>query len=112
MVFDIIGGAALLAFGIIAIYYTIEGDLKDAHFLVMFLLGIAAVIGGGWILVTRITLPIILTKIAGLILTLIGIFMTVNFPDVQDYQRHGMGLTAIFIGLIFLIVGIYLLIFA
>ncbi|MBI3190362.1 hypothetical protein HYZ41_01515 [archaeon] len=112
MVLDIIGGAVLLAFGILSVYYTIDGDLKDEKFLIILLIGIAAIVGGGWILITRITLATLLTKIAGLILIVIGIFMAFEFPDVSDYQDADMSKTGIFIGLIFLIVGIYLLIFA
>ncbi len=112
MVLEIIGGAVLLAFGIAAVYFTIDGDLSDAHFLVILLLGFAAIVGGGWILITRITIPVILTKVAGLILAAIGVFLTVDFPDIKDYQREGMGIAGLFIGLIFLILGVYLLIFA
>ncbi len=112
MVFDIIAGAVLLAFGIVSVYFMIEGGEKDSKFLIIFFLGIAAIIGGGWILITRITIPVLLTKIAGFIMAVIGIFLAVQFPDIQEYQPSSMGKTGIFLGAILLILGVYLLIFA
>ena len=112
MVLDIIIGSVLVAFGIAAVYFTIEGDASDSRFLILLLVGIAAIIGGGWILVTRITIPVLLTKIAGLVLAAIGVFLVIEFPDIGDYQKSSMSVTGIFLGLIFMILGVYLLIFA
>ncbi len=112
MVFDIILGAVLLAFGIVAVYFSVEDSGNESKFLMVLLIGIAAIVGGGWILVTKITIPVLLTKIAGLILAAIGIFMVIEFPDISEYQRPSMSTTGIFLGLIFLILGVYLLIFA
>ena len=111
MILDIIAGSVLLAFGIAAVYFTINGDLTDSKFLIILLLGFAAIIGGGWILITRITLAVILTKIAGVVLGAIGLFMVVDFPDITQYQREGFSITSILIGLVFLILGAYLLFF-
>ena len=112
MVLDIIGGAVLMAFGIAAVYFTVDGDLSDSKFLMVLLIGVAAIIGGGWILITRITIPVLLTKIAGIILTALGFFLTVDFPDITQYQKEGFGIAGILLGLFFLILGVYLLIFA
>jgi hypothetical protein len=112
MVFDIIVGAILLAFGIIAIYMSIE-ESKDADikFLVILLIGIIFAITGGWILVTTITLEVIIRKIVGIGLALFGFFMITGFPDVEEYQSHDMGRAGIIIGLVVLIIGIYLVLF-
>jgi len=112
MVLDIIAGAVLLAFGIVSVYFTIESGEKESRFLIIFLLGIAAIIGGGWILITRITIPVLLTKAAGLILAVIGFFLVFQFPDITDYQPKGFGKAGVLLGAILLILGIYLLFFA
>ena len=112
MVFDILGGSLLLAVGILAIYFSVESKVQDTEFLVMFLLGFVAAIAGGWILITRLTIAVILTKLAGLILIIIGVFLTFEFPDIDQYQRTGMSKTGILLGLFLLILGIYLFVFA
>lgn len=111
MVFDIIGAAVLMAFGILAVYFSIDSDLRDAKFLLILLIGIAAFIAGGWILVTKITLAVLLTKIAGIILFLLGLFLIVEFPDITQYQVAGFSKTGVFIGIVFFIIGVWLLIF-
>jgi len=112
MVFDILGGSLLLAVGILAIYFSVESKVQDTEFLVMFLLGFVAAIAGGWILITRLTIAVILTKLAGLILIIIGVFLTFEFPDIDQYQRAAMSKTGILLGLFLLIFGIYLFVFA
>jgi hypothetical protein len=112
MVFDVLIGAILLAFGIVAVYFSIESGEKESQFLIILLLGLAALIGGGWILVTKITIPVLLTKVAGLILAALGIFLAFEFPDITEYQRAEMSKTGILVGLILVIIGVYLLIFA
>jgi len=66
------------------------------------LLGISIIIG----------LIFLLTKSLGLVLILFGIFLMKYFPDVSDYQSHGMSFTGIVLGVIAFGIGIYLLIFA
>jgi hypothetical protein len=50
-------------------------------------------------------------KILGLILGVIGFLILKYFPDVKTYQHEGMTMSAILIGVIFILVGIGLLIF-
>jgi len=111
MVLDIILGVVLLAFGIASVYFSAESDLADAHFLIVLLIGVAAIVGGGYILVSRIALGMLLTKVAGIILAIVGFFLVINFPDITDYQKEGMTKTGVFIGLIMLILGVYLALF-
>ena len=112
MVLEIIGAAVLIAFGLISIYLSVESDLNDKHFVPVLLLGIAAIIAGGWIILTHLTLAIILTKLAGLILLGAGVFLIIGFPDVNpDYQRAGMSTAGIFLGIVLIIVGAYFLFF-
>jgi hypothetical protein len=111
MVLDIIGGAALMAFGLLAIYFSVDSDVRDSKFLLILLIGIAAFVAGGWILVTKITLAVLLTKIAGLVLLVIGLFLLVEFPDITQYQVAGFSKAGVFFGIIFFIVGIWLLVF-
>lgn len=111
MVLDVIGGAVLLAFGIVVIKFAVDGEKSDEKFLVALLIGAAAVIGGAWILITKITLATLLIKVAGLVLFLIGFFLTVKFPDTNEYQRESMSAAGVLIGLVMLILGFYLLFF-
>jgi len=109
---EIILGAILLAFGFLSIYWSIEeNDFDDRRMSVVLLLGIICIIAGGWIIFSRISLWLILQKIAGIILALVGFFLVTGFPDVTDYQPEGMGKAGILIGLILLIIGIYLIFF-
>ncbi|MBI4162535.1 MAG: hypothetical protein HY513_02535 [Candidatus Aenigmarchaeota archaeon] len=112
MVWEIAGAAALIAFGVLSIYWSAEEGFDDKRIMMIFLIGLAAIIAGGWIIFSRITLATILTKIAGIIIGLVGFFLVTSFPDVIDYQPDGMGKAGIFIGLIMLIFGVYLIFFA
>jgi hypothetical protein len=111
MVLDIIAAAILLAFGLLTIYFSLEKQEKDTDLIIALLIGIASAVGGAWIILTRLTLALILTKLAGLILLVIGVFLIVGFPDVTEYQPEGMGYTGVFFGIIFLVVGLWLLFF-
>ncbi len=112
MVLEIILAAVLIAFGIISILFSINEDVGDKQLIVVMLIGIAAIVGGGWIILTKITLWILLAKLAGLILAGLGLFLIIGFPDVEpDYQLKGMSNAGVFIGLILLIIGAYLLFF-
>ena len=111
MVFDVLAGAVLLAFGFFVIYFAFESKNDDRSFFAILLLGIALVVIGGWIILITITLEMLLIKIAGIVLALIGLFLLTGFPDIGDYQREGMSKAGIFIGLILLIFGVYLFIF-
>src|SRR3989338_8286135 len=107
MVFEIIVAAVLLAFGILTIWFSFgnESDLNDKNLILVLLVAIAAIIAGGWIIITKLTLALVLTKLAGLVLAGIGLFLIIGFPDVNpDYQRVGMSKAGIFIGLILLII--------
>lgn len=112
MVLEIIFAAVLIAFGIISILFSINEEVNDKQLLGILLLGIAAIVGGGWIILTHVTLWILLAKLAGLILAGIGLFLIIGFPDVEpDYQLKGMSNTGVFIGVVLLIIGAYLLFF-
>lgn len=51
----------------------------------------------------------VLLKILGVILIIIGILIVKNFPGVSKYQPEGFTWTGIFIGLIILFTGMALL---
>jgi len=50
-------------------------------------------------------------KILGLIFLAIGFLVLKYFPDISDYQKKGMTLSGILIGILFALIGIGLLIF-
>ncbi len=110
MVFELIIASVLIAFGIYTIYRSIDEGISDQKIAFILLVGIVAIIFGLWLLLVTYTLAVLLKKLAGLIISLIGLFLVVGFPDIKIYQ-HGFGITGIFIGLIVLIFGILLLIF-
>lgn len=112
MVLEIILAAVLVAFGVISILFSLNEDVGDKQLIAVLLIGIAAIVGGAWIILTHITLWILLAKLAGLILAGLGMFLIIGFPDVEpDYQLRGMSNFGVFIGVILLIVGAYLLFF-
>ncbi len=112
MVLEIAGASVLVAFGLLTIYWSAEEGFDDKRIIMIFLIGLAAVIAGGWIIFSRITLATILTKIAGIVLALVGFFLVTGFPDVEDYQPFGMSKIGILIGLAMMIFGVYLIFFA
>lgn len=111
MVFEIIVAAILIAFGLLTIYFSIEENVGDNKLLLILVIGILSVVAGLWIIVTKITLAVILKKIAGLVLTGFGLFMVISFPDITDYQIQTFSFSGVLIGLIVLVIGVYLLLF-
>lgn len=111
MLLEVIGGAVLVAFGLLAIYFSVEDGKNDSQLLLIVLVGIIAIVAGGWLILSSIPIFVLLAKLAGLILALAGLFLIISFPGVAEYQPFEMSKAGIFIGLIFLIVGVYLLIF-
>ncbi|MBS3051341.1 MAG: hypothetical protein J4400_04275 [Candidatus Aenigmarchaeota archaeon] len=112
MVLEIILAAVLIAFGIIAILFSINEEVDDKQLVVVLLVGVASIVGGGWVILTHVTLWILLAKLAGLILAGLGVFLIIGFPDVEpDYQLRNMTNAGVFIGLVLLIIGAYLLFF-
>src|SRR3990167_5892333 len=111
MVLEIIAAAVLIAFGLLAVYFSLENKPGDKDLLVVLLIGIASFIAGAWIIFTKLTLAVILTKLAGLVLAFIGAFLIFGFPDISDYQPAGMSKAGVFVGLVFLIIGGWLLFF-
>ncbi len=116
MVLDIIVAAILLAFGILVIYFGISGEiaLTDRRFMGALALGIVSVLVGSWLILSKITILLIITKLSGLLLLLFGIFLITGFPDMaeyQGYQNYGMSKAGIFIGIVILVLGAWLLFF-
>lgn len=111
MVLDIIIAAVLIAFGILSVYFSIEEGEKDETLLIILAIGAASLFIGLWLLVTKLTLALLLRRLAGLFFTFIGAFLVFGFPDITDYQRKEMSRAGIFIGLIVAVIGIYLLFF-
>lgn len=111
MVLEIIAAAVLIAFGLLSIYFSVSEGEKDETLLLILAIGTAALILGLWLLITKLTLPLLLRKLAGLFLALAGGFLVLGFPDISEYQRFGMSKAGIFLGLIILIIGIYFLFF-
>ncbi len=111
MVFEVIGGAVLIAFGILSILFSIENDFSDTKLIGVFIIGIIAIIAGFWLLALSLTWILIIRKIVALILLGFGFFMVKDFPDITDYQKGGMSLLGVFIGVILLIIGIYFILF-
>lgn len=109
MVLEFIAGAVLLAFGILAIYFSIEQGIKDKQLAGMMLLGILSIFIGGWIFLSQITLGFIIKKIVGILLTAVGVFLVMGFPDVTDYQPKGMGKAGIFLGIVLGLLGLWAL---
>ena len=109
---DVIVSAVLIAFGVLTILFMSEVKLNDTKATALLIASVVAIVLGGWIFVTSIGVFVILQKIAGLILLAVGVFMVLGFPGVvEEYQTAGMAKTGIFIGIVLLIIGAYLLFF-
>jgi hypothetical protein len=111
MVLEIIGAAIMIAFGFLAIYFSVEDKFNDSHMFAVLIIGLILIIGGGWVIATHISLAVLLAKIAGIIFAFFGFFLIWGFPDVRDYQPENMGKTGVFFGVILFIIGVYLLLF-
>jgi hypothetical protein len=108
---EIIGAAVMIAFGFLAIYFSAEEGINDSRMMMILIIGMILIVGGGWIILTRISIAMLLAKIAGVIFAFLGFFLIWGFPDVGDYQNDSMSKAGVFLGLIFFIIGIYLLFF-
>lgn len=111
MILEVAGAAVMIAFGILAIYFSAGENMGDSQMLIVLIIGLILVIAGGWIIVTQISLVALLAKIAGIIFAFFGFFLIWGFPDITQYQGEGMSKFGIFLGVIFFILGIYLLLF-
>ena len=111
MVFEIIAAAVMVAFGILAIYFSAEEGIGDMKMLIILLIGLILIIGGGWIIITNITLVALLSKTAGIVFAFFGFFLIWGFPDITQYQPEKMSKMGVFLGVIFFVIGIYLLLF-
>ena len=111
MVLEIIAAAVLIAFGIMTIYFTISSNVKDLKLMMILVLGAVSAIVGIWIIISTLTLGVVLKKLAGLAVSLFGLFLVIGFPDVAEYQQFGFSRAGIFLGIILTIIGIYLLLF-
>lgn len=65
---------------------------------------------GIYILFSSISSAVLIKKLAGLVLTLLGFFLVFKFPYTGEYNRGFEG-TGIFFGVVILIVGLIMLIF-
>jgi len=111
MVLEIIIAAILLAFGLLSIYFSIEEGISDNRLILILVVGVLSVVAGLWLVFIKITLAVILTKLAGLLLAGFGLFMILGFPDIPDYQYEGFAFSGVFIGIVVFVIGIYFLLF-
>ena len=111
MVFEIILAAVLIAFGLMTVYFIIDTGVSDQKLMGILLLGLLCIGGGVYVLLQALTLAVILKKLAGLVLILVGLFFIIGFPDIIDYQPSNFGRAGIFIGIVLMVIGIWLLFF-
>ncbi len=111
MLLEVLIGAALVAFGIMTIYFTIDQGVSDQKLMAILILGLLCTGAGIYVLVKELTLIGILKKISGFILAAAGLFFVLGFPDITTYQREGMGRAGIFLGIFLIIIGLWLLLF-
>ena len=105
--------AIFIGFGLFIIFHTViknEKDMGDFLFQKNVLTAMVLIAIGGYILYAGIGGAVIKKKLIGLILTLFGFFLVFKFPWSGWYNR-GMDGTAMFFGVIILIVGLVMLIF-
>lgn len=111
MVLDIIFAAGLIAFGILTIYFAINESIGDNRLMLILLIGVGCILAGTWLLIDTLTIDLLLRKLFGIIMSGLGLFLLLGFPDILEYQREGMSRAGIFIGLFVLVIGVYFLLF-
>lgn len=110
-------GAVLIAIGIFLFIFL--GSIRawgNTAMWVSILIALASILGGGSLIAATVSWEIIRIKIVGLVLVLFGVFMFGYFPGISQiypsrYQPMAMGRFGMFLGLVSLLVGIYLLVF-
>ncbi|MFH1420481.1 MAG: hypothetical protein ABIG30_00775 [Candidatus Aenigmatarchaeota archaeon] len=110
-IIDVIISAILIAFGVLVIFFLSDKSMNDRKATGVLVIAVLAVLAGAWLIISSIGVFILLQKIAGLVIAGIGVFLIAGFPGVLDYQLGSMAKTGIFIGIILLVVGLYLLFF-
>jgi hypothetical protein len=111
MVLEIILAAILIAFGVMAIYFSVGEGIADTRLIIILLIGVLCILAGAWIIINTITLAVLIRKLSGLAIAGFGLFMIIGFPDIEEYQPFGMSRVGILIGIFSLIVGAYFLFF-
>lgn len=106
---EIIISAFAIATGFWILFRLSEKDIGDKGALALLIIGILLIGSGIWVIVSAAGLVIfILQKIIGIILLALGIFFTGIFPGVSSYQEMGESSIGIILGIVFLIVGFYI----
>ena len=106
----------LLAFGIWGIWsyimgkFKVKGKKKEFKEFSLILLFLFSAFLGTYIFIVTFW-QVLLRKILGLIMFILGYFLISKFPDITDYQLEKMTLFGIFIGLILFFSGLYWLLF-
>jgi hypothetical protein len=108
---DLLLAAILIGFGILTIFFSIESGASDPKLMLILFIGIISILSGSWIVIEKITLMLVVQKLAGLLLAGVGLFLVIGFPGSLDYQSKNMGYTGVLIGIIVLIFGLFLLLF-
>lgn len=123
MAWEAIMGAILVAFGIFVLFSLGNPQLSLKHFVgpkgmyLSLLIGLAAFLGGGWLILKTIPIEVLKMKLVGLVLFGFGFFLLFHFPGITGFSvfmRHqpiSMSRTGMLLGLILFIIGLYLLIF-
>ncbi len=111
MVLEIVGAAVMIAFGLLAIYFSADEGIGEWQMLAILFIGVILIIAGGWIILIRISLAALLAKIAGIVFAFFGFFLIWGFPDITQYQYENMSKAGVFLGVVFFIFGLYLLLF-
>ncbi|MCK5593771.1 MAG: hypothetical protein KAI18_00865 [Candidatus Aenigmarchaeota archaeon] len=105
--------AIMVGLGLFIIFYTAirnEKAVNDLIFQKNIIVSILLVGIGSYILFSGVSAALLRIKFIGLVLTLFGFFLTFKFPYCGQYNR-GMDATAMFFGIIILIIGLVFLIF-
>lgn len=116
---DALLGALLIALGVFALWALGPRQLTkkiltgNAGLWFGLLVGLALILGGGWLLFRDISLEAIRNKLIGLVLFAAGFFFVFHFPDITGlrHQPERMSRFGIFLGLFLLILGLYMLLF-
>ncbi|MEM7826956.1 MAG: hypothetical protein QXQ40_01890 [Candidatus Aenigmatarchaeota archaeon] len=105
-----LAGSVLIALGIFVLYLLVESGKKDREAFILIVLSLAFIVSGGWLLLSPIAFGVLIKKLFGFLLLCVGGFLAIYFPG-TGYKPEGFLNLGILLGLIFLIFGIYLVLF-
>lgn len=103
-------GSVMVGVGLFGLFLSFSSRKGGSGFAKMVIASVALVVIGGWMIFGFVSMIVILRKLFGIFLLFAGVFLLVKFPG--GYAQHDVYTKfGMLIGIIFLVFGIYLILF-